>query len=561
MGDLIKANAFVGTVQQEEYEKELQDKGMEQKTPLEQEFTQKLASIDKNLPGGNFHFDADGLPEISLTKNGKAGAKTRYQWNVDTVKLLKKIEHEERAATPEEQGILAHFAGWGGIPQAFDKDNEGWKREYEELKGLLTEMEYEDARETVNTAFYTSPVISQAIYTALEQFGFQKGTILEPALGTGHFFGALPEKFEGSRLFGVEKDSISGRIAKLLYPKADIKIRGFEETQFPDNFFDIAIGNVPFGDFRVYDNRYAKHKFQIHDYFLAKALDKVRPGGIVAFVTSKGTMDKANASARKYFAQRADLLGAVRLPNTAFRESAGTDVTSDIIFLQKREQKTVTEPDWVHLGRTEDSIPVNAYFAGHPEMMLGTMEYDTRMFGKESRYTTCINHEENFDLKTALDKAVKNLNGRITDSIGFAEEGLQTDVLDADPDVKNYTYTFVNGQLYYRENSKMYKKETPATAEERIRMMNEIRTITRQLIFLQMEGCGTEELKAQQELLNEKYDAYVKKHGPLSGRASRQAFQDDADYPLLCSLEVTDENGKTKKQICFTNGQYARKTA
>ena len=551
MGDLIKANVFVGTVRQKEYEKEFQDKDMEQKTPLEQEFTRKLASIDKNLSGGNFHFDGAGLPETSLTKNGKAGAKTRYQWNVDAVKLLKKIEHEEREATPKEQGILAHFAGWGGIPQAFDKDNEGWKREYEELKGLLTEMEYEDARETVNTAFYTSPVISQAIYTALEQFGFQKGTILEPALGTGHFFGALPEKFEGSRLFGVEKDSISGRIAKLLYPKADIKIRGFEETQFPDNFFDIAIGNVPFGDFRVYDNRYAKHKFQIHDYFLAKALDKVRPGGIVAFVTSKGTMDKANASARKYFAARADLIGAVRLPNTAFRESAGTDVTSDIIFLQKREQKTVTEPDWVHLGMTEDNIPVNAYFAGHPEMMLGTMEYDTRMFGKESRYTTCINHEENFDLKTALDKAVKNLNGRITDRIGLDVEELQTDVLDADPDVKNYTYTFVDGQLYYRENSKMYKKEIPATAEERIRLMNEIRTITRQLIFLQMEGCSTEELKAQQELLNEKYDTYVKKHGPLSGRVSRQAFQDDADYPLLCSLEVTDENGKTKKADMF----------
>jgi len=549
MGDLIKSNVFAGTVRQTEYEKEFQNKGLEQKTSLEQEFTRKLASIDKNRNAGNFHFEDAVL--TNHTKNGKAGAKTRYQWNVDAVKLLKKIEHEERAAAPEEQGILARFAGWGGIPQAFDKDNENWKKEYEELKGILTEREYEDARETVNTAFYTSPVISQAIYTALEQFGFQKGTILEPALGTGHFFGTMPEKFEGSRLYGVEKDSISGRIAKMLYPDADIKIRGFEETQFPDNFFDIAIGNVPFGDFRVYDNRYAKHKFQIHDYFLAKTLDKVRPGGIVAFVTSKGTMDKANAAARKYLAERAELLGAIRLPDIAFRESAGTDVTSDIIFMQKREQKTVTEPDWVHLGKTTDSIPVNAYFAEHPEMILGTMEYDTRMFGKESRYTTCINHEENFDLKTALEKAVENLNGRITDIMGLAEEEPQPDVIDADPDVKNYTYTFVDGQLYYRENSKMYKKEAPAKTEERIKLMNEIRTITRQLIFLQVEGCSEEELKAQQELLNEKYDAYVKKHGPLSGRASRQAFQDDADYPLLCSLEFTDENGKTKKADMF----------
>lgn len=319
----------------------------------------------------------------------------------------------------------------------------------------------------------------------------------------------------------MEKDSISGRIAKLLYPQAEITIRGFEETQFPDNFFDVAIGNVPFGDFRVYDNRYAKYKFQIHDYFLAKALDKVRPGGIIAFITSKGTMDKANASVRRYLAERAELLGAVRLPNTAFRDSAGTDASSDILFLQKREQKTVAEPDWVHLGKTEQGIPVNAYFAEHPEMMLGTMEYDTRMFGKESRYTTCVNREKNFDLKTALEQTVKRLHGRMADIMELAGEEVQTEVLDADPDVKNYTYTFINGQLYYRENSKMYKKEMPAAAEERIRRMDEIRTVTRQLIFLQMEGCSKEELKAQQELLHDKYDGYVKKYGTLSGRGSR----------------------------------------
>ena len=437
------------------------------------------------------------------------------------VRLLKKIEQEERAATTEEQKILARFVGWGGLPQVFDENNKNWKQEYIQLKELFTGKEYEDARETVNTAFYTSPVISQAVYMALEQFGFQKGTVLEPALGTGHFFGTLPEQFAGSRLYGVEKDSISGRIAKLLYPQAEITIRGFEETQFPDNFFDVAIGNVPFGDFRVYDNRYAKYKFQIHDYFLAKALDKVRPGGIIAFITSKGTMDKANASVRRYLAERAELLGAVRLPNTAFRDSAGTDASSDILFLQKREQKTVAEPDWVHLGKTEQGIPVNAYFAEHPEMMLGTMEYDTRMFGKESRYTTCVNREKNFDLKTALEQTVKRLHGRMADIMELAGEEVQTEVLDADPDVKNYTYTFINGQLYYRENSKMYKKEMPAAAEERIRRMDEIRTVTRQLIFLQMEGCSKEELKAQQELLHDKYDGYVKKYGTLSGRGSR----------------------------------------
>lgn len=542
MEDVIKANSFPGTVQQAEYEEMYAKKSLDQKTPLEQELEQKLAALEQKRPARNYHFE-DTLP--------KGGAKTRYQWNVEAVRLLKKIEQEERAATTEEQKILVRFVGWGGLPQVFDENNKNWEQEYVQLKELFTEQEYEDARETVNTAFYTSPVISQAVYMALEQFGFQKGTVLEPALGTGHFFGTLPAQFAGSRLYGVEKDSISGRIAKLLYPQAEITIRGFEETQFPDNFFDVAIGNVPFGDFRVYDNRYAKYKFQIHDYFLAKALDKVRPGGMVAFITSKGTMDKANASVRRYLAERAELLGAVRLPNTAFRDSAGTDASSDILFLQKREQKTVAEPDWVHLGKTEQGIPVNAYFAEHPEMMLGTMEYDTRMFGKDSRYTTCVNREENFDLKTALEQAVKRLHGRITDIMELAGEEVQTEVLDAESGVKNYTYTFINGQLYYRENSKMYKKEMPAAAEERIRRMDEIRTVTRQLIFLQMEGCSKEELKAQQELLHDKYDGYVKKYGTLSGRGSRQAFQDDADYPLLCSLEVTDENGGTRKADMF----------
>ena len=541
---LIKAQMFTGEIRMSSYLRDFAKLPYEKMSALEKQFDDKLTSLRNRQRKGNFHFEEAELP--------KGGQKTRYQWNVEAIRLLKQIEHEGRTATPEEQKALARYVGWGGIAQAFDERNEGWQKEYAELKELLSTSEYEDARETVNTAFYTSPVITQAVYGALEKFGFRKGTILEPALGVGHFFGTLPETMQDSRLYGVEKDDISGRIAKLLYPKAQIKVRGFEETQYPDNFFDVAVGNVPFGDYKLYDAKYSKHNFRIHDYFFAKALDKVRPGGIVAFITSKGTLDKANPAVRKYLAERAELLGAIRLPNTAFKDSAGTDVTSDIIFLQKRERKIVTEPDWVHLGRTEDGIAVNSYFAQHPEMMLGTMEYDTRMFGNGSKYTSCINHDENFDLKSALETAVGQLSGRITDVVELAaEEENVEDIIEADPDVKNYTYTFVDGKLYYRENSVMYRKEVSATAEERIRGMDAIRTITRQLIFIQTEGCSSEELAAQQKLLNDKYDAYVKKYGPLTGRGSQQAFRDDADYPLLCSLEVVDEDGKVEKADMF----------
>ena len=541
---LIGAKTFVIQRRINEYAADYARTPYEKKSALEKQFEDKLTNLRNRQRKGNFHFEEAELP--------KGGQKTRYQWNVEAIRLLKQIEHEGRTATPEEQKALARYVGWGGIAQAFDERNEGWQKEYAELKELLSTLEYADARETVNTAFYTSPVITQAVYGALEKFGFRKGTILEPALGVGHFFGTLPETMQDSRLYGVEKDDISGRIAKLLYPKAQIKVRGFEETQYPDNFFDVAVGNVPFGDYKLYDAKYAKHNFRIHDYFFAKALDKVRPGGIVAFITSKGTLDKANPAVRKYLAERAELLGAIRLPNTAFKDSAGTDVTSDIIFLQKRERKIVTEPDWVHLGRTEDGIAVNSYFAQHPEMMLGTMEYDTRMFGNGSKYTSCINHDENFDLKSALETAVGQLSGRITDVVELAaEEENVEDIIEADPDVKNYTYTFVDGKLYYRENSVMYRKEVSATAEERIRGMDAIRTITRQLIFIQTEGCSSEELAAQQKLLNDKYDAYVKKYGPLTGRGSQQAFRDDADYPLLCSLEVVDEDGRVEKADMF----------
>ena len=549
---LIQTKSFVIQRSINEYAAEYARTPYEKKSDLEKQFEDKVKALKDRQRKGNFHFEDEELSKESLPEGRKAGQKTRYQWNVVAIRLLKQIEHEGRNATPEEQKTLAHYVGWGGIPQAFDEKNEGWQKEYAELKDLLSTSEYEDARETVNTAFYTSPVITQAVYNALEKFGFQKGSILEPALGVGHFFGTLPESMQESRLYGVEKDDISGRIAKLLYPKAQIKIKGFEETQYPDNFFDVAVGNVPFGDYKLYDAKYSKHNFRIHDYFFAKTLDKVRPGGIVAFITSKGTLDKANPSVRKYIAERAELLGAVRLPSTAFKDSAGTDVTSDIIFLQKRERKIVSEPDWVHLGRTEDGIAVNSYFAEHPEMMLGTMEYDTRMFGNGSKYTSCVNHDENFDLKEALKTAVGQLSGRITDVAELAGEEEKTeDIIEADPDVKNYTYTFVNGKLYYRENSVMYRKEVSQVAEERIRLMDEIRTITRQLIFIQTEGCSSGELAAQQKLLNDKYDAYVKKYGPLTGRGSSQAFRDDADYPLLCSLEVADEDGKVEKADMF----------
>lgn len=541
---LVRARLFTDKARMADYTKDFAGKPYEKKSVLEKQYEDKLQILNSKKKVENFHLNAAGLP--------KGGQKTRYQWNVEAIRLMKQIEYEDRAATSQEQKILARYVGWGGIPQAFDEKNESWKKEYEELKSLLTDSEYADARESVTTAFYTSPEIIEAIYQGLSQLGFKQGTVLEPSVGVGHFFGVMPDSMRQSRLYGVEKDSVSGRIAKLLYPNAKIKVCGFEDTLFSDNFFDVAVGNIPFGDFKLYDKKYAKHNFRIHDYFFAKALDKVRPGGIVAFVTSKGTLDKANPAVRKYLAERAELIGAVRLPNTAFRDSAGTDVTSDIIFLQKRENKIVTEPDWVHLEQTENGIAVNSYFVEHPEMMLGTMEYDSRMFGNESKYTSCINHEENFDLKSALSRAVSNLKGQITDVMELvdAEEPVR-DMIDADPDVKNYTFTFVDGKLYYRENSKMYRKEVSATMEERIRLMDEIRSVTRQLIFIQTEGGSDVELKFQQKLLNEKYDAYVKKYGPITGRGSRQAFQDDADYPLLCSLEVVDEDGNVKKADMF----------
>ena len=395
-------------------------------------------------PKINFHYN--------LWETEKGGAKTRYQWNIDAIRTLKQIEAENRLATQEEQAVLSKFVGWGGLSQAFDENNAAWSKEYAELKELLSDEEYSAARATVNNAFYTSPEIATCINSALVQFGFKGGNVLEPSMGIGNFFGSMPAPMQQSKLYGVELDSISGRIAKQLYQNANISITGFENTTYPDNFFDVVVGNVPFGDYKIFDPKYNKYNFRIHDYFLAKALDQVRPGGMVAVITTKGTLDKSNPTIRKYLAERAELVGAIRLPNTAFKDNAGTEVTADILFLQKRERKIDIEPDWVHLGVTDDGIAVNSYFAEHPEMMLGTMQYDTRMFGQDSRYTVCVNNDENFNLYEALNKAISNIKAQMTDFERLADNEEQAEeVIPADPDVRNYTYTFFDQDLY-RQN-------------------------------------------------------------------------------------------------------------
>ena len=501
----------------------------------------------------NFHYN--------LWETEKGGVKTRYQWNIDAICTLKQIEAENRLATQEEQTVLSKFVGWGGLSQAFDENNAGWTREYAELKELLSDEEYSAARATVNNAFYTSPEIAMCINSALVQFGFKGGNVLEPSMGIGNFFGSMPAPMQQSKLYGVELDSISGRIAKQLYQNANISITGFENTTYPDNFFDVVMGNVPFGDYKIFDPKYNKYNFRIHDYFLAKALDQVRPGGMVAVITTKGTLDKANPTIRKYLAERAELVGAVRLPNTAFKDNAGTEVTADILFLQKRERKIDIEPDLVHLGVTENGIAVNSYFAEHPEMMLGAMEYDTRIYGQDSRYTVCVNDDENFNMYEALNKAIGNIKAQMTDFERVADEAEQTEeVIPADPDVRNYTYTFFEGKLYYRENSEMVRKEVSQTAEERIRSLDEIRQITRELIDIQMDGCSEEELSDKQRLLNVKYDAFVKQYGAITSKANRIAFRDDSDYPLLCSLEEVNEDGEVKKADMFYKQTIKAKT-
>jgi len=501
-------------------------------------------SMDLESKKINFHYNLWELP--------KGGAKTRYKWNLEAIKLLKHIEGENRFATSEEQKTLSYYVGWGGLSEAFDEHSKNWTKEYLELKAALTEDEYIAARATVNNAFYTSPEISSCIEQALIDFGFRGGNILEPSLGVGNFFGSMPTPLQNSKLYGVEIDSISGRIASQLYQNANIQINGFEKTTFPDNFFDVAIGNVPFGDYKIFDPKYNKYNFRIHDYFLAKAIDQVRPGGMIAFITTKGTLDKANPTVRKYLAERAELIGAIRLPSMAFKENAGTEVTADIIFLQKRMRKIDIEPDWVHLGYTQNGIAVNSYFANHPEMMLGHMEYDKRIYGTDSRYTVCINDNDNLNLHNELNHVIKNLSAQMIDFDDLVEvPETSADVIPADPDVRNFTFSFVDKKLYYRENSQMYRREFTQTIEDRIKLLDEIRQTTRSLIEIQTEGCSEKELLDGQKVLNEKYDHFVAKYGAITTQVNAKAFRDDSDYPLLCSLEEVNEDGEVKKADMF----------
>ena len=479
---------------------------------------------------------------------GVGGAKTRYGWNVTAIRTLRALEAEGRPATPQEQETLSRYVGWGGIPQAFDAQNEDWRKEYAELKALLSETEYVSARASTLNAHYTSPTVIRAIYDAVEQMGFRTGNILEPAMGVGNFFGLLPESMAGSRLYGVELDSLTGRIARQLYPKADITVAGFETTDRRD-FFDLAVGNVPFGNYQVNDKAYNHLRFNIHDYFFAKAIDQVRPGGIIAFVTSKGTMDKQSPDVRRFIAQRAELIGAIRLPNNAFARNANTEVTSDILFLQKRDRPITIEPDWVHLGQTGDGIPVNSYFAEHPKMILGRMAWDDSMYGGRKE-TACL-PLEGADLASQLHEAVERLQGSYLEAeppeLGTGEAIRAA--IPADPNVKNYTYTVVDGQVYYRENSLMVRPDLSAVAEARVRGMVGLRDCVQELIALQMDPATPDSaIRDQQAELNRRYDAYTAKYGLLNSRGNAQAFSDDSSYYLLCSLEILDEDGNLRRK-------------
>lgn len=477
---------------------------------------------------------------ITDSELGHGTRSEKYAANVAAIRTLKQIEAEERLATPEEQEILSRYVGWGGLANCFDERH----GKYLELKSLLDENEYAAARASSLTAFYTSPVIIGAMYQALSQMGFRQGNILEPSCGVGNFIGMLPDSMADSKAYGVEIDSISGRIAQQLYQNSSIAVNGFEKVQMPDSFFDVAIGNVPFGDFKVRDKKYDKNHWLIHDYFFGKTLDKVRPGGVIAFITSKGTMDKENSAVRKYLAQRADLIGAIRLPNNAFKANAGTEVTSDIIFLQKRDRMTDIEPDWVHLDTDENGIRMNRYFVQHPEMILGDMVMESTRFGMDS---TCRAYED-ADLSELLSEAVQNLHAQITDYEVEELDEEEDRSIPADPAVRNFSFCLVDGKVYYRENSRMHPIEVSVTAENRIRGMITIRECVRRLIEYQTEGYPDEDIQKEQSELNRLYDDYTKKYGLLSSRGNSLAFGEDASYCLLCSLEVLDEEGNLKRK-------------
>ena len=496
-------------------------------------------------PAGNFHITDDHL--------GEGGAKQKYARNIEAIRTLFKLEEEHRGATAEEQQVLSQYVGWGGLADAFDPGKDNWAKEYAELKGLLSEDEYAAARSSTLNAHYTSPTVIRSIYDAVERMGFRSGNILEPSMGVGNFFGMLPDSMADSRLYGVELDSITGRIAKKLYPQADITMAGFETTDRRD-FYDLAVGNVPFGQYKVNDKAYNKLGFSIHNYFFAKAIDQVRPGGVVAFVTSRYTMDSKDSTARKHMAERADLLGAIRLPNNAFRANAGTDVVSDIIFLQKRDRPIDHEPDWVQLGKTEDGFAINQYFADHPEMVLGVLSTESTQYGREELTVAPI---EGANLADQLAEAVQHIEGQYTEveveTPDIADAEAERKTLPADPEVKNFTYTVVDGEVFYRENSVMTQVELSDTAKGRVTGMVELHQIVNDLIDQQLNDYPDEDIKATQERLNAAYDAFTAKYGLLNDRKNGRLFEQDSSYYLLCSLENLDEQGQLKsKAAMFT---------
>lgn len=474
----------------------------------------------------------------------EVGKKTRFRRNTEAIRVLKQCEEGNRFATPEEQQLLAQYVGWGGIPEAFDENNAAWQSEYNELSQLLSDEEYQSARESTLTAFYTPPVVISAIYKVMEQMKFKEGNILEPSCGIGNFIGMLPQSMQNSHVYGVEIDKISAGIAQQLYQRSSIAGQPFEQAEIPDSFFDAVVGNVPFGDFSVADKRYDKNHFLIHDYFFAKSLDKLRPGGVMALVTSKGTMDKENPAVRKYIAQRAELLGTIRLPNDTFKGNAGTEVVSDILILQKRDRIIDIEPDWVHLNTDKNGIRMNSYFAEHPEMILGDMKIVTGRFGEE---TTCVPYE-NADLESLLDEAVSNIHGEITEY--EAEENIEEEdnSIPADPNVRNFSFTVLDDVIYFRENSRMSPVEVSATAENRIKGLIEIRNSVRTLLDLQTEDYPDSDIKAEQERLNKLYDSFTKKYGLINSRANTMAFSQDSSYSLLSSLEILDDEGNLERK-------------
>lgn len=512
---------------------------------FEEEYLEHTKHKENNEPQtNNSNFKISQIEKINFNINdnqlGEGTQKEKVRKNIEAIKLLHKLEDENRLANKEEQEILSKYVGWGGLPDVFDENKDNWSKEYNELKEILTDDEYKSARASTLTAFYTPPIVINAIYNALKNMGVEQANILEPSCGTGNFLGMLPHEMQSSKLYGVELDSISGKIAKQLYQKANIKVQGYEKADLPDSFFDIAIGNVPFGDFKVNDKRYDKNNFLIHDYFFAKTLDKVRPGGVIAFITSKGTMDKASPEVRKYLAQRADLLGAIRLPDNTFTKNAGTKVTSDIIFLQKRENLTDIMPDWVYLDRDENNITMNKYFVDNPDMILGKMEMVSTAYGYDS---TC-KAEEDTNLEEQLNYAITNIHGELQNNSIENEIEQEDTSIPAIPTVKNYSYAIVDDKLYFRENSKMIlQDELPLTAQNRIKGLILLREQVRELIDFQMEDYSDEEIHIAQAKLNELYDRFTKEYGLINSRANETAFSNDSSYFLLCSLEKIDGEG------------------